>query len=133
MALSLRIESAREQAFLELKPLDKDYFVAQIHDNGLEAIARVSSYMSFGLGEFFAGLASDWKGWEGERKWSSMEGELTLSARTDGLGHVYLLVYLCNGTPPTWDVRAELCLEAGALDRYAARARLFGQENACDA
>lgn len=119
------VQSRSDHASLELRPHDRDYFIAALRIRGLEATARVSSYMSGGLGEFFAGLAAEWRGWKGVRAWSSLEGELQLRAKSDRSGHVFFTVQLRDGAPARWEAEVELIVEAGQLDRLAASAREF--------
>jgi hypothetical protein len=71
------------------------------------------------IGDFFLGLAADWRGWTGERTWGG--GPLTLCATHDGLGHVTLDVRLVTNVyyEPDWEARADIQLEAGRLDQVA--------------
>lgn len=119
------IASRDRGASLILSPLDGDYFSAQLIHPGLDAQARVGSYMCEGLGDFFAGMADDWKGWSGSRTWASLEGELRLSAESDRTGHVYLGAHLHDGAPARWTVELGLIVEAGQLERLASMARAF--------
>lgn len=63
---------------------------------------------------FFAELAADWQGFEGEREFLSLEGQLTITARHDGRGTVNCVVTLRQPWPPGWSLEAELDLGAGA-------------------
>lgn len=47
-----------------------------------------------GLGEFFAGLAADWRGWRNDLTWTSLEGDVELAAARDGLGIITVTVQL---------------------------------------
>src|SRR5690348_15956115 len=47
-----------------------------------------------GVATLFDELARDWRGWDGERTWASLEGEATVTAVHDGLGTVELRVRL---------------------------------------
>ena len=71
------------------------------------------------IGDFFLGLAADWRGWPGERTWGG--GPLTLSAAHDGLGHITIDVDLITNVyyEPDWEARATIQLEAGRLDQPA--------------
>jgi hypothetical protein len=91
----------------------------------LEASARVGRHLSFGLGEYFADIARDWRGWDGVRQWASCEYEFRLKAEADRAGHVTLRVQLDNGSPAKWQIEIVLLLEAGGLDRIATQARTF--------
>jgi hypothetical protein len=46
------------------------------------------------LPAFFSELHELWRGWDGERDWSSVTGNCTLSARHDRVGHVSLTMKL---------------------------------------
>ncbi|OAI16682.1 hypothetical protein A1355_09200 [Methylomonas koyamae] len=61
-------------------------------------------------------MAESWKGWEGEKVWSALDGELSLSATTTSLGHVTLRIEMVD---PSGNFRlyAILGLEAGQLEK----------------
>ena len=64
------------------------------------------------LATFFAGLAHDWRGWEGERAYESLEHDLRFTAIHDG--HVRLRVRLWQSSDPHgWSVETRLTLEPG--------------------
>lgn len=64
------------------------------------------------LAAFFAGLADDWRGWEGERVYESLEHDLRFTAMHDG--HVRLRVRLWQSSDPQgWTVETRLILEPG--------------------
>ena len=120
------IGSAENEAALELSAYDRDFFLATLRSRGATGTARVGAFLSHGLGDLFADFAENWKGWEGSKRWSSLEGELSLEAHSDTLGHVYVTVVLREGAPAHWTLCAELVLESGMLPKLAARARAFG-------
>jgi hypothetical protein len=125
MADYFTVESTDFGASLTLRPCDRHYFFATVHHPGLDATARVGSYMSGGIADFFAGLAESWKGWTGKRTWGSLEGELKLNAESDRTGHVRVRVSLRDGAPPRWEVELDLIVEAGQLEMIASEARSF--------
>ncbi|MGW0435333.1 DUF6228 family protein [Micromonospora sp. NPDC003197] len=70
-----------------------------------------------GMTKFVETLAADWSGWDGVRRWRSLEDELELDACHDGRGYVSLGVtlrasglYLDN---TRWSARVVFKLEAG--------------------
>jgi hypothetical protein len=81
-------------------------------DIDLDAIRRTVEP----IGEFFASLAADWRGWAGKRNWGRRP--IMLTATHDGLGHIGLIVEL-EETYDRWRVRGELVLDAGRLDQVA--------------
>lgn len=125
MSVSLEVQSRDPGVSLSLRSHNRDYLVANIRHMGLEATAKVGTYLSGGIGDFFGGLAAEWQGWTGSRTWTSLEDELTLAAESDRTGHVYLHVRLQDGHPARWTVDANLVLEAGQLERLASDARAF--------
>jgi hypothetical protein len=75
----------------------------------------------------FRSLANDWRGWDGERSYPSLEGQLHLSCRHDGKGLVEIRVTLRSPEPPKWSLSATINLGAGAhLERAADEIELFG-------
>ena len=78
-----------------------------------------------GLAALFTELAEDWRGWDGERVWLSLEGEFAARATHNGLGTVELVVTLGEPEPKAtgmWSVQASLFLDAGSLERIAKEA-----------
>ena len=79
-----------------------------------------------GVAKLFKRMASKWRGWSGSLEFSSIEGDLFLSASTDALGHVQLVVHLRNYHPDDdWEVTIPIHLEAGSLERYANEAKQY--------
>jgi hypothetical protein len=66
------------------------------------------------LHRFFRELADDWSGFEDVKSFTSLEGELWIKARHDGVGTIYCEVHLRQPAPPEWELSAELDFGAGA-------------------
>ena len=61
---------------------------------------------------FFEELALNWRGWDGDKTFDSLEGDFQLSARHDG--HVRLSFELEHfERPTTWAAKGELTLDPG--------------------
>ena len=75
------------------------------------------------LWQFFTDLATDWRGWDGERTWQSEEVELRLTAVHDKTNTVTIAVELQDGAPPRWKLTAHLELDPGAFQTLAADAK----------
>jgi Family of unknown function (DUF6228) len=88
---------------------------ARLRVHGLDASMRVSSHYATGFDElvaFFHGLASDWRGWQGERTYESLEHDLRLTATHDG--HVRMAVQLRQSSfPDGWSAAAVIRLDPG--------------------
>jgi hypothetical protein len=120
------IKSAQDGTVLELFDRASGYFSARFEGPTCHGIAKVYEYEPVHLKAFFANLAADWKGWKGKREWSSLEGELSLSATIDTTGHITLSVRIRSGPYPfDWSLFAALLLEAGQLDRISASINSF--------
>lgn len=108
---------------MEVRPSGTDRWKVTISLPHLSASAEVDAFAydgEHGLGLLFRRLADDWRGWEGERTWSSLEGDLDLSATHDGLGHIALEVRLRSGPyAEDWLVRGTIWLDAGQLNAVA--------------
>jgi hypothetical protein len=120
---------------LTITSVDSDepwYWRVTLKSGGLNASTDIDldslRHSAGPIGDFFLGLAADWRGWQGERTWGG--GPLTLSAIHDGLGHITIDVHLITNVyyEPDWEARATVQLEAGRLDqtaRDAAQLRLL--------
>ena len=98
------------------------YVWARLRVPGLDAAVRVSAHHATGFDElaaYFGGLASNWRGWPGERAYESLEDALRLTATHDG--HVQLAVQLREFRPDGWSVAAVIQLDAGEELATAAR------------
>jgi hypothetical protein len=88
---------------------------AILQTDGLTAQQVVVHHYATGFGdllEFFDRLAEDWRGWAGERTFTSLEGDLALTATHDG--HVQLRVTLRQSAiPGGWTAEAHVRLDPG--------------------
>lgn len=120
-----RVRIGGEHVCLLLTP-DVDYVsrppevvVAELELQGLVASVRVIHNYSTGfldLADFFRGLAADWRGWTGVRRWESIEGDLRIEARHK-YGHVQLRVTLRRAQAgwgnEGWSATGDLTIEPG--------------------
>jgi hypothetical protein len=115
---------------LVIDPDRPDYWTARLECSELQAHHRFYEIHIDSLAHFLTGLASDWRGWDGERVWKSLESDVELKATHDGRGTVALTVILRNDlfdarTERGWRAEALLTLDAGtALDELAREATL---------
>lgn len=78
----VRIGSSSESLALRLEP-GANYLTAELRSAGFMAVRHVWRHYVSGfvdLVTFFQRLEGDWRGWEGERVWQSLEGELEIAA-----------------------------------------------------
>jgi hypothetical protein len=89
--------------------------VARLRVPGLDASRRVCAHYATSFDElvaFFNRLAADWRGWQGERTYESLEHDLRLTAAHDG--HVHLLVQLQETSGrDEWSATAVVQLDPG--------------------
>ena len=104
-----------------------EYIRASLKDKDIAASsAKIYIYEPHGLAAFFEDLSVGWRGWEGAKEWSSVEGDFTLLCKSDGLGHIAMLVTLKSGPyEDDWCVQSVIHLDAGQLDETAGRVRRF--------
>ena len=79
--------------------------------------------------QYFGKLADQWRGWDGVETWNDPEGEWSMSATADALGHVRLDVEIAP-EPGLWPWRAMLsvALDAGQLEELRrGSAAFFGE------
>jgi len=117
------LQSARDGGRLEVGYLARDRWQVTLSLPGLSASAEVDAFAYDGentLGLLFRRMADDWWGWEGERTWSSLEGDFDLAATHDRLGHVALQVRLRSGPyAEDWVAKGTIWLDAGQLHAVA--------------
>ena len=129
MTTAFEVRSNRGSDALSIVAESHEYWRASIACGNLNSVVRFYEPELSSLGAYFAELAESWTGWAGDKAWSSLEGELRLTAVHDGLGTVGLLTRLRAGPwefrSPRWLAEAQLLLDAGGLDALAqAAARL---------
>ncbi|MFJ4029345.1 DUF6228 family protein [Paenarthrobacter sp. NPDC089989] len=77
------------------------------------------STVGLGLLSFFDELARNWRGWDGEISFASIEGDLRLTAKHEG--HVRIAFELEEFAGPTpWRAQGELALDPGEELKTAA-------------
>jgi hypothetical protein len=76
------------------------------------------------LADFLEDLDEAWRGWEGEKLWGSMDGELRLTVTHPKKNTVLVGVVLdeCEG----WRCEAEIEVDPGVFRQPAAEARRLG-------
>lgn len=106
---------------------DGDYFDAQLTGDAVSAKKGIWGYTDTNdLVRLFESMAQDWRGWNGERHWASIEGDFDITATSDNLGHIRLDVVILNNNPEDdWQVNAPIYLDAGGLDRLATEIHRF--------
>jgi Family of unknown function (DUF6228) len=132
MDSTVEIRSARDGVTLRLSNFFgdngsalSDSFLVSVVGYELHAATRASSCMGPNLADYFRDIAEHWRGWKGEKKWGTLEGEFELSATADSTGHVKLRFFLrAPETGYHWELSGAIELEAGQLDSIAADVRL---------
>lgn len=88
-------------------------YEATIETESARAAAIVHEW-GRGLTQYWQEIASDWKGWNGDRKCGSLEGQLDIACSIDDLGQVSCTVSLGQPWPPTWRLDAEMTFGGGS-------------------
>ena len=104
-----------------------DYFIASIDGDGPQAAVRVWGYTDCELlVDLFESIARDWRGWQGERTWSSIEGEFHIAVSTTSTGRVTIAVQLAhNDGEDGWRLTIPVFAEAGQLESIARHVAAF--------
>ena len=121
------IKSADTSATLTFCDKEGEYFAVVYESPSVSVRRRVWGYTDCPLlVELFQSVAKEWKGWSGQKEWKSIEGEFSLSATSDKLGHV--LLYICSnefdGTE-MWELKVQLALDASQTENIAKRISEF--------
>ena len=105
-----------------------EYYRLTLKAEDVAASAKVYAFDPFGEScrRYFDGLAVNWRGWIGEKRWKSLEGELTISSESDTLGHIAMEISL--ESYGNWKTQITVYLEAGQLKDIASQVKLFFSE-----
>src|SRR5688572_28385461 len=120
------IELSEQEGLAE--PGGTEFYRVTLRENEFEASIRVYAFdpTEDGLPKFFASLGRDWKGWDGERRWSSLEGEFELRCEHDSTGHVITTATIrSNRYGHGWMGEIRFDIAGGKLDKIAAEVDLF--------
>jgi hypothetical protein len=106
---------------------DSEYFSVEVKSFQFQAMRRVYSHRdAVSLVSLFEWMADNWKGWSGNRSWSSVEGEFSLDCSSDNLGHIHLDVVISdNNHSEPWKIEARINIDAEQLSAIANQARLL--------
>ncbi len=122
------IKSAHSATRLHFLGIEGDYFRVEMTNPEYSGAVRVWAYTDAqGLADLFAAIAENWKGWQGEKKWSSIEGEFSIIATSDKLGHISLAIEMHHdfGATEPWRLKATVAVDAGQLNAIAKEAEDF--------
>ncbi|WP_233874097.1 DUF6228 family protein [Paraburkholderia adhaesiva] len=95
---------------------DETLFIATLTDPPFHGEVGASTYVVGPISAFFREMAEAWTGWDGAKSWTSIDGDLNLSATITRLGQVALTIELAALTS---SMSTHLALEAGSLEQIA--------------
>jgi hypothetical protein len=105
---------------------DGCYFRVVLDGHELSASVDVYDIQPHQWSAYFADLALNWRGWNGLKEQSSLEGHLKLTSSSDSLGHIRIRVVLRGiDAGSEWRAETSIYLEAGQLELVAKRAAQF--------
>ncbi|RZI43350.1 hypothetical protein EGT07_10985 [Herbaspirillum sp. HC18] len=92
---------------------EETVFLAKVCTNSFSGTVEAATFVSGQPTLMFDEMAANWKGWNGEKRWQSIDGSLTLKATSDLCGHIQLSVSMENFFD---HLSVTLHLEAGQLE-----------------
>ena len=94
----------------------------EIDGDGMKCEGTAFTLRGDGLDEFLDDLVRDWRGWQGTRRWETMEHDLRIEATHRGRFVQLLFVLRRDHKNNAWEVRVPICVTPGeALRRLAAQ------------
>ena len=119
------IKSSAGSDVFRVGPRQGDYLTLEFEGHSLRAVSKIYLYDdNSSLLKLFENLGQNWKGWEGVKSWSSLEGDFTLSCSADKLGHVFMAIELVNRTvEPNWTIKTSLQIDSGSLETVLSQAK----------
>jgi len=110
VVIGTRSEGLAVYGFNQIDVDGSGYALIEVTGTGMTATSRVYMWPTpRAFVDFLASLEDDWKGWQGERDWHGLEGELSISARHTG-SHVIFTIKMQRDND--WSV--ELAIPVGA-------------------
>jgi hypothetical protein len=106
------------------------YYSVTLSCPHVTATIRVDN-ASFGISpvRLFSEINENWKGWNGEKSWGSLEGEFDLSATSDNIGKILLVCKVqTDYAEPRAEVVFEFFLELGQTESYLKNMKKFFNE-----
>ena len=129
---AVKIPSTNAAASLRFSDFDGSHFTVTLTSPALSAAVVVYAVPDLGtkdieaLVSLFKAMSENWKGWEGALSWSSLEGELSILATSDRLGHVNLrLKFREYEGPIPWSAEADFALEPMQVEQAYKQLVLF--------
>ncbi len=109
------IRDARIDRSLSFTDLETDYFTVHLGGD-ITTTLRVYSYSphSEPFSALFEKLGQQTRAWDGELSWTSLEGEFSLKASCDTVGHVFLAIEMVNHTTD-FQIQCQLHTDFGQL------------------
>lgn len=121
------IKSANTAATLTFCERDGDYFTVVYDSPTVKLRRKIWGYTDCDfLVDLFQFIAKEWKGWDGAKEWSSIEGEFGVSATSDTLGHVMLCFSFKEfESMELWEAKVNLGLDSGQTEAIAKKVEAF--------
>ena len=127
MPKSFVIKSADSSTTLKFSLAEMDYFTVTFRGKWQYVETEIWGYTdSYGLAGLLQKLANQWRGWDDEMDWWSLESDFAVQAISDSRGHIDLKIELKNfNTSEPWTFEGTIRIEAGMLDSIAHDAQNF--------
>lgn len=108
-----------------LRSAGSEFYRVTLEATDIKVSAKVYAFDPFdkSFWSYFEDLASNWRGWAGEKQWSSLEGEFKISSESDSLGHITMEFAL--ESYGNWSAQIIINLDAGQLEDTAQKIKQF--------
>lgn len=122
----VEIRASQGRRVLRFHSRSGDYFAVSVEGDGPQATKSIWGYTDCEfLVQLFESIASEWRGWKGERTWESIEHDLRLAVSCSSTGHVTILVFLRNYGEDDWRLQVPIATDAGQLENIARQVAAF--------
>jgi hypothetical protein len=90
-----------------------DALHVEVEADGLTVNAGGLTLRGDGFDHFLTELANDWRGWEGVRRWESLERDVSVEATHEGRRVELVFVLRRDYTSDAWEVRLPILVAGG--------------------
>lgn len=108
-----------------LRSAGSEFYRVTLEATDIKISVKVYAFDPFdkSFWSYFEDLANNWRGWESEKQWSSLEGEFKVSSESDSLGHIRMGFALESFDK--WNAQIIINLDAGQLEDIAQKVKQF--------
>ncbi len=117
--MSFKLKSLSENKYLFIDLIDPEYIQVKIESKDVSICHKSFLYTDGNaLKNLFKEMAVQWKGWPSDKRWASVEGDVSIIATFNLTGNVSLNIKLVHnlGSDDWWEFQTIFIIENSQLE-----------------